>query len=137
MPVVRFPYGKETLSCEIPETRYAGTLVSGLEEYHPAASERALVEEALRHPYASAPLSELAAGKKKVVVICSDHTRPVPSKLLIPPMLREIRKGNPDAEITLLIATGCHRETKREELLDKFGLTQPHIEKVIREVVNN
>ena len=36
-------------------------------------------------------------------------------------MLREIRKGNPDADITILVATGCHRDMTGEELLFKFG----------------
>lgn len=46
---------------------------------------------------------------------------PVPSRLIIPLMLEEIKRGNPDAEITILIATGCHRETTRNELTEKFG----------------
>ena len=36
-------------------------------------------------------------------------------------MLAQIRRGNPEAEITILIATGCHRGTTREELIRKFG----------------
>ena len=36
-------------------------------------------------------------------------------------MLEEIRKGNPDAKITILIATGCHRGTTKDELISKFG----------------
>ena len=55
------------------------------------------------------------------MIIASDHTRPVPSKIIIPPLLEEIRSVNPSADITFLIAAGCHRDTKREELVDKFG----------------
>ena len=36
-------------------------------------------------------------------------------------MLKDIRKGNPNADITLLIATGFHRLTTKEELISKFG----------------
>ena len=36
-------------------------------------------------------------------------------------MLEEIRQGNPNADITLLVATGCHRGTTKEELIDKIG----------------
>jgi nickel-dependent lactate racemase len=39
----------------------------------------------------------------------------------MPALLEQIRKGNPNAEITILIATGCHRNTTRQELVDKFG----------------
>jgi len=118
---VSFPYGKEYLSLDIPESRLQGVLVSNLHHYTPKASPIELVEEALKNPIGSEPLCELAKGKKNIVLIASDHTRPVPSKVIVPPMLREIRKGNPDADITILISTGCHRETTREELLNKFG----------------
>ena len=39
----------------------------------------------------------------------------------MPLLLEEIRKGNPDANITILISTGLHRATTMEELADKFG----------------
>ncbi|MDR1618247.1 MAG: nickel-dependent lactate racemase, partial [Treponema sp.] len=85
------------------------------------AGGAALVDGALAGPVGTPPLHVLAAGKKKVVLIASDHTRPVPSKIIIPRMLAEIRRGNPGAEITILVATGCHRETTRAELEEKFG----------------
>lgn len=116
---IRFPYGKEHMTIDIPEL--AGVLVSGMHSYVPKGSPEQLVEQALLNPIGTAPLCELAKGKKKVVLIASDHTRPVPSRVIVPPMLREIRRGNPDADITILIATGCHRGTKKEELVDKFG----------------
>lgn len=84
-------------------------------------TEDEIVQEAMEHPIGSPRLSELAAGKDNVVIICSDHTRPVPSRHIIPFMLREIREGNPQARITLLIATGFHRATTKEELIGKFG----------------
>jgi nickel-dependent lactate racemase len=116
-----FPYGKETLSLEIPEDRYKGEMVSSLHSYHAQKSQEALVAEALATPIGTPPLHVMAAGKKNIVLIASDHTRPVPSKIIVPRMLAEIRKGNPGADITILIATGCHRETTKAELEDKFG----------------
>lgn len=128
---VNFPYGKEIQSLDIPEERLQGVLVSSLHHYTPKAAPMELVEEALRYPIGSKPLCELARGKQKVVLIASDHTRPVPSKVIVPPMLREIRRGNPDADITILIATGCHRETTREELVGKFGEEIVNREKIV------
>lgn len=116
-----FPYGREKIACEIPEERVSGVIASQLHSYNPGKTEQALVAEAMENPIGSSRLCELARGKNNIVLIASDHTRPVPSKLIVPPMLREIRKGNPDASITLLIATGCHRGTTMEELIDKFG----------------
>ncbi|MEG1632627.1 MAG: nickel-dependent lactate racemase [Oscillospiraceae bacterium] len=121
MPTVKFPYGKEVLAIDIPEARYAGELVSQMHHYRAPKTPSELVLEALNNPIGTPKLSVMAEGKKKVVIIASDHTRPVPSKVIIPPMLAEIRRGSPDADITLLVATGCHRETTREELVGKFG----------------
>ena len=121
MKTVTFPYGKAKMSYTFREEELSAVLTSSVEGYVPQMGEEELVEQAMANPVGSAPLWELAKGKKKVVIIASDHTRPVPSRVIMPPMLREIRKGNPDADITILIATGCHRETTREELIGKFG----------------
>ena len=121
MTRLQFPYGKGVMSAELPEREIEAVLTSELESYRPDADAATLVRRALEHPIGSLPLRELSSGKKRVTIIDSDHTRPVPSKLLMPELLREIRTGNPGAEITILIATGCHRETTHEELVAKFG----------------
>ena len=114
--IIEFPYGKDTISQEIEDKRLQGILISNLHHYTPEADQFTLVEKALENPIGTKPLCELAKGKNNIVLIASDHTRPVPSKAIVPPMLREIRKGNPDANITILISTGCHRNTTEEEL---------------------
>ena len=121
MMQIQLPYGKQTLPLALPKDRVNGVLASGIETYTPALPPGELVRQALENPVGCESLEQLSRGKQKITIIASDHTRPVPSKLLMPPMLAAIRKGNPDAEITILIATGCHRETSRQELLDKFG----------------
>lgn len=118
---ISIPYGRTHLNGDIPEHRLKGILRSRLEKYVPAMGETELVEAALNTPIGTPSLEELACGKKNVVLIASDHTRPVPSKILVPPMLAAVRRGNPDAQITILIATGCHRSTTKEELVEKFG----------------
>ncbi len=118
---VKIPFDRGYLDLDLPERRVLSVASGNLDRYDPGAGEAELVERALAHPAGTPPLAELAAGKRRVVLIASDHTRPVPSRLLVPPMLREIRKGNPEAEITILIATGCHRGTTKEELTAKFG----------------
>ena len=119
MTAIQFPYGKKKLTYEFE--RLEGVLTSAIEEYVPPCSEMALVEQALKNPTGSVSLAEMAAGKEKIVIIASDHTRPVPSRVIMPAMLRELRRGNPEAKITILIATGCHRETTKQELIGKFG----------------
>ena len=73
------------------------------------------------NPIDSLPLSKLAEGKKNCVIIISDHTRPVPSKDILPNMFDDLKKGSPDISITLLVATGFHRPTTEKELEAKLG----------------
>lgn len=131
MPVVQFSYGKEKLSCDIPQKDLLGVLEPKIHHYKAELSESALVAQAMENPIGSAKLEELVKGKNKIVIIASDHTRPVPSKVIIPPMLAQIRKGNPNADITILIATGCHRATTVAELTDKFGAEIVKNEKIL------
>lgn len=131
MPLIRFPYGKEHLSLDIPEGRFSGVLLSGMHGYAPGRTEAELVQETLASPIGAPSLRELARGRRKIVIIASDHTRPVPSKIIAPLMLAEIRAGNPDADITFLIATGCHRGTTKEELVGKFGEDIVKNEKIV------
>lgn len=121
MANIKLPYGKEFLEVEIPDERLNAILESDINKYKPELDEVDLVREALENPIGTPKLRDMAKGKDKVVIIASDHTRPVPSKIIMPLMLEEIRKGNPDADITILISTGCHRATTKEELIEKFG----------------
>ena len=115
------PYGKTSQRLRLEERHYAGSMTSSLADYVPPVDGDALVTQALEHPVGAPRLCELARDKRRVVVISSDHTRPVPSRVILPKLLREIRRGNPKAEITILVATGLHRQTTRQELLDKYG----------------
>ena len=128
---ISIPYGRTRLTTEISDARIRAVLCSHLESYVPALGESELVEAALKQPIGSEPLEALAAGKRNIVLIASDHTRPVPSKVLVPPMLAAIRRGNPEAQITILIATGCHRGTTKEELVEKFGPEIVEREKIL------
>lgn len=131
MKTFLLPYGKEKLALNVEEEHLAGVLMSELHSYQAPKGGAELVQEALEHPIGTPRLSEMAAGKKNIVVISSDHTRPVPSHIIMPLLLAEIRKGNPDADITILISTGLHRTTTHEELVDKFGPEIMEKEKVI------
>lgn len=124
---IQIPYGRSQIRIEIPRERIFGIIRSRLDTYVPSEGEQQLIQTAMRNPVQSKPLCELAKGKRRAVIIASDHTRPIPSRLIMPELLQEIRKGNPDAEITILIATGCHRASTKEELTAKFG------EKIMKE----
>lgn len=131
MKQIKIPFGTTYLDANIPLNRIAGVLVSKAHHYHSESSEQELVRNALRQPIASPRLSELAKEKKNIVIVASDHTRPVPSKIIAPLLLEEIRSSNPSADITFLIATGFHRPTSTEELIAKFGEKIVSQEKIV------
>ena len=126
-----FPYGRGDMRCRVPEHRFKGFLQSNLHDYLPVCDQKELVEKSLESPVGTPRLSVMAEGKKNIVIIASDHTRPVPSKIIIPLMLEEIRHGSPDADVTILISTGCHRATTQKELEDKFGSGIVSKEKIV------
>lgn len=121
MTEIKIPYARTYMTTQIDDRNLLGIFESHVAES--AIDPTAEVEHALDNPIGSLPLEELARGKKDVLIIASDHTRPVPSKILMPAMLKRLRKYNPEIKVTILIATGCHRETSREELVEKFGET--------------
>ena len=131
MKTIKIPYYKETLDLHVAEENLKAVITAKMHEFKAEKSEAELVEEALANPIESKTLSELAVGKNKVVIVTSDHTRAVPSKLTLPILLKEIRKGNPDADITILIATGLHRPTTEEEQRNMFGDAIVDNEKIV------
>ncbi|MDR2738815.1 MAG: nickel-dependent lactate racemase [Treponema sp.] len=118
--LIEVPYGTKKLSCTVPAERTVRVLRPAPPP-ESGASELDIIKQALSTPIASPPLAVLARGKKNIVILTSDHTRPVPSHLTLPAMLEEIRRVSPEAKITILIGTGCHRATTREEIEKKFG----------------
>lgn len=131
---MKVPYAKGFVDIQVPEANLTAVLESGSAEYKATASETALVEAALDNPIGSAPLEELVKGKHNMVIITSDHTRPVPSKITMPILLRRIRAVNPTIDITILLATGFHRPTTKEEMIDKFGPEIVAHEKIVNHI---
>ena len=125
---IHIPYGKGHIECTIP---YDGLLTSRIDTLKSERPGVQIVEKAVLNPIGSRPLCELAEGKKTCTIIISDHTRPVPSRDILPPMLAELRKGSPDIDVTLLVATGFHRPTTTAELEAKLGEEIAAKEKIV------
>ena len=131
MKTFSIPYYTSSLELHVDEKNLKAELNSRTDTYDAGKSEAELVREALANPIGTPRLSELAKGKDKIVLVTSDHTRAVPSKLTLPILLEEIRSGNPDADITILIATGLHRATTEEEQRRMFGDNIVDNEKIV------
>lgn len=121
MKRINIPYSTTYLEHNIDESRLVGILESKAAIFSVKKTQNELINEAMDNPINSDRLEEIAKGKNDVVIITSDHTRPVPSKFTMPIILERLRRGNPKIKIDILIAGGFHRETTREELIYKFG----------------
>ncbi len=112
------PYGKGVLPFEEGD---AQVLCSRIGELKAEGDGLSIVKAAMEQPIDSPRLTELARGKQDCVIIISDHTRPVPSRDILPNMLAELREGSPAIRVTLLVATGFHRPSTEAELRAKLG----------------
>lgn len=116
--MLHIPYGKTLIDFDATG---ASVLNSRIGELKAEGDGLSIVKTAMENPIDSPRLCELAKGKKNCVIIISDHTRPVPSRDILPNMFAELREGSPDIDITLLVATGFHRATTIAELEAKLG----------------
>lgn len=120
MKEIMLPYGRGTQAVHVAESRLLAVLTPREADIS-GKSQEEIVEAALRQPIGSDSLGDLCRGKRRILLITSDHTRPLPSGVTLPILLREIRRGSPEADITILVATGLHRSTTERELRQKFG----------------
>jgi len=134
MASIEIPYSTKSLKIEISDKNLKGILVSKANSYKADCSQIDIVNKALDHPIGSKSLEELVKDKHNMVIITSDHTRPVPSKITMPILLERIRKVNPNIDIKILIATGFHRPTTKEEMINKFGQNIVDNEEIINHV---
>ncbi len=108
------PFGCGTIRVSFPE---AAEVEWVQPEYGPGAPDpEALIEARLRQPIGAAPLAEQARGAKRAVIVIDDITRPTPSRVMLPPVLRELQAAGVPAEgVTILVGVGSHRTMSDEE----------------------
>ncbi len=117
---VSLAYGRGTLDVAIPEKNLVKCL--GYKPLPALTDPEAEIAALLEKPTQSDPLSKLAKGKKTACILISDITRPVPNTVILPPILRSLEAaGIARNDILILIATGLHRPSTPEELLEMCG----------------
>ena len=113
-------YGRSEIRVDVPDHNLADVLTS--QEFPPIDNPERAILDALESPIDSPALSELAKNRESATIVISDITRPVPNKLILPPILKIIEdQGVPRDKINILIATGVHRPNEGDELLEMVG----------------
>lgn len=75
------------------------------------------VARSLKEPIGAERLSALVKPGQKIVIITSDITRPCPSYIIVPEIIKELKLANvADSDITVVFALGSHRPHTEEEM---------------------
>jgi nickel-dependent lactate racemase len=108
------------MEVDLPDDRVVGPLA--IRTTQPLDDPQAAIAQSLSRPIGCRPLAELARGRRDACILICDITRPVPNRLILPPLLRTLEEqGIPRAKILLLVATGLHRPNEGAELEEMVG----------------
>lgn len=117
---VTLDYGRTGLEIELPDDRVVGPLA--IRPAAPLTNPEAAVTQALANPIGGRSLAELARGRRNACILICDITRPVPNRLILPPLLRTLEdQGIARNDILILVATGLHRPNEGAELQEMVG----------------
>jgi len=88
----------------------------------PLSNPEEEIKKLLKDPTDSPPLSELVKPGEQIAICVTDVSRHSPDYILLPPLLMELeRAGIKREHITIIIATGSHRDVTLEEMKAKYG----------------
>ena len=115
---IKLAYGEEGLNISLPD--YLN--IDVLEPVHGEGlpDQAAAIEDALLRPIDSKPLRDLVKQSDTIGIIINDITRPMPYKIILPILLRELGSIS-DEQILLFNATGTHRPNTDAELMEMLG----------------
>ena len=117
---VHLEYGRDGLNVDLPSDRVVRTLAYKDAEPLDDPADALLV--ALQQPIASPPLETVAQGRRDACIVICDITRPVPNRLILTELLATLhRSGIPAERVLILVATGLHRPSKAEEIVEMVG----------------
>jgi nickel-dependent lactate racemase len=117
---IKLDYGRTGLDVDLPDDRIVGPLA--IRPASPLADPAAALEAALASPIGSRPLAQIASGRRNACILVCDITRPVPNRLILPPLLSTLEEqGIARTDILILVATGLHRPNEGAELDELVG----------------
>jgi nickel-dependent lactate racemase len=111
---INLGFGKSTVEMEIDESR-----ILKIMEPNPVKVEVSGREEVIRameNPIGSKRLRDIVKPGERVVIITSDITRPMPSKVVLPVVVEELLKAGVQLnDIKVVFGLGSHRKQTEEE----------------------
>jgi len=119
--VPQFPwYGDTELALEFPDS-WEVVICRMPGQDAPKLSKEA-IKDAFLNPIGTPRIAELARGKKEVVIIFDDLSRPTKIDELVPYVLQELKEGGiKDENIRFISAIGAHGAMKLMDFVKKLG----------------
>lgn len=116
---VTLDYGRTGLSVTLPDHTFGPLQIR---DVPPLPTPEQAIQHVLDHPTGTPALAQIARGRKNACILICDITRPVPNRLILPPLLAILEEaGIAKQDILILIATGLHRPNEGKELEEMVG----------------
>lgn len=107
-------FGKCVTEVNVEENNFLYELKPN--QVKPELTGKEEVKRALAEPFGTKKLKDIVKHGEKVVIITSDITRPMPSKLVIPQILAELFEASVEiSDIKIVFGLGSHRKQTEEE----------------------
>src|SRR5262249_12499023 len=112
-------YGRTGLPVELPDNTIGPLAIRPVQ---PLSDPDEAVADPLPTPISTPSPAELPKSRKNACILICDITRPVPNKVILPPLLKTLEKqGIARQDILILVATGLHRPNEGAELEEMVG----------------
>ncbi len=118
---IQLAYGKKGLTAQLPKKNVVKVMT--MRETPVEADTYISLTKTLLQPIGlENSLFDMAKEKQSACILVCDITRPVPNKMILPPILKTLHAAGFDHEqILLLIATGMHRPNLDDEAVELLG----------------
>jgi nickel-dependent lactate racemase len=117
---IELPYGKSKIKFTVEERRLSGIITPN--EIRISTSPTRELQKALGNPIDTSGLESFCTRGKTVAIAVDDVTRETPTHLLLPPILRRLKKAGINRDdVTIVVALGTHRRMTEAEMKIKYG----------------
>jgi nickel-dependent lactate racemase len=114
---INLPFGQQHKSLTLPHQN----MLQLLHVQDPPKTNQS-IQDALETPINTPCLSDITSSQCKVVILVSDITRPVPTQIILPPILSKLTQASvKPRNISIIVATGLHRKNTPSELFGMLG----------------
>ncbi len=117
---LEFGFGNTVQKVSVPDKNVIGVLHANEVKHELEGADE--VRRALANPIGAPLLKEVVRPGEKVAIVTSDITRPMPTYVVMPPLLDSLYEaGVKKEDITLVFALGSHRHHTPEEMKKLAG----------------